>query len=461
MGTIEILSLVGIVLGIAILIFCAYRRINILLYSILASVVVLAFSGQWPWQGITGVFMSGFAEYVRQYMLLFITSTLFSFMLAESGATTVIATSIMKLVNKAKTPVGKAFAAVLALGVIQAILIIGGVNAIVYVFMLTGIARDLFKKMNIPWHLAYLSIWGGGSTVACFIPGIAQVNNIIPNQVWGTSLMSLPGITLITFAFAMVLTLIYSYFVIKKSINSGEGFFPTGTKLDERYPERQTTEEEGVKKPFIVRLGKLLLALLPLIVMFVVLNLGVSPSLSMLVGCLAVVIFHFKTYKPKQIFKDVEKAVPVGISVVANFCAIVGFGAVVSSTPFYTWLVSNIETVITGATAGPSTLWILVGSISVACGITATAAGGLQIVLGKLGGVFAASGWSLPVLHRLSVMTTGVFDSLPHSAAIMNGFQVFCVDHKMVYKYVFVETVLITGLATVLATFLCSLGLAF
>ncbi|MCR4711811.1 MAG: hypothetical protein K5707_05875 [Clostridia bacterium] len=83
-------------------------------------------------------------------MLLFITSTLFSFTLSESGATVVIATKIMKLVDRAKTDVTKAFAAVMALGIIQAILVIGGINAIVYVFMLTGIARDLFKKTEYP-----------------------------------------------------------------------------------------------------------------------------------------------------------------------------------------------------------------------------------------------------------------------------------------------------------------------
>ncbi|MCR4711812.1 MAG: hypothetical protein K5707_05880 [Clostridia bacterium] len=195
--------------------------------------------------------------------------------------------------------------------------------------------------------------------------------------------------------------------------------------------------------------------------MFVVMNLGLSLSLSMLVGALAVLIFQHKTYKPKQVLGSIERAVPVGISVVANFCAIVGFGAVVPATPFYTWLLGNLNSIIQSAPKGPSTLWILVAFISVACGITATAAGGLQIVLGQLGGTFMASGWNPAVLHRLSVMTTGVFDSLPHSAAIMNGFQVFCVDHKMVYKYVFVETVLITGLGTILATLLCSIGLAF
>ncbi|MCR4711810.1 MAG: hypothetical protein K5707_05870 [Clostridia bacterium] len=53
MGSTEILSLVGILIGITVLIILAYKRVNIIFYSILASVIVLLFSGQGGWTGIT------------------------------------------------------------------------------------------------------------------------------------------------------------------------------------------------------------------------------------------------------------------------------------------------------------------------------------------------------------------------------------------------------------------------
>ena len=107
-----------------------------------------------------------------------------------------------------------------------------------------------------------------------------------------------------------------------------------------------------------------------------------------------------------------------------------------------------------------ATLWILVGVTSIACGITASATGGLQAIVEPLAPALLGTGINPGILHRVTTMTTGIFDSLPHSSAIINGFKVFGVDHKMCYKYVFVETVLITAVMTAVAVVLFSLGMA-
>jgi H+/gluconate symporter-like permease len=106
-------------------------------------------------------------------------------------------------------------------------------------------------------------------------------------------------------------------------------------------------------------------------------------------------------------------------------------------------------------------LWILVGVVCVACGVTASATGGLQTVLQPLAPAFLATGINPGVLHRVTTMTTGIFDSLPHSSAIINGFQVFGVDHKLCYKYVFIETVVVPLFMTALGVILFTLGMQF
>ena len=90
-------------------------------------------------------------------------------------------------------------------------------------------------------------------------------------------------------------------------------------------------------------------------------------------------------------------------------------------------------------------------SVSLVSGITGSTTGGLQI--------FADHGAELPgggrlqpeVLHRLSTMAAGGFDSLPHCGAVVAMLTITGLTHKEAYRDVGIITVVIPVIAAVVA----------
>lgn len=459
----SIIGLVGIVAAIALLIFLAYKGVNVFIFTIISGLIVAVTNGINPIAALSGYYIAGFVGYFQGYFLLLLFSVFFAKMMADSGACTVITESILKVVNKFKSPLARAFATLVALGVVQAILQAGGISPLVSIFIVVGFAIDVCKRLNLPWRLAYLTCWGSSSPVACFMPGSAFTNNLIPAEFFGSKAIAMPVVTLITLAVGIALCILYTYYELRKELPKaaakGEGFLPTGARVLAMYKSGdQEQAQESDEKPF--RIIPLLLALVPCVVVFVAMNaFGLPPWLSMLCGCVFILLLNFKTYKPRQIPKSFETSIMPALSISASVGCLVGFGIIVQYSPAYTSLMTALAGIVPSGENMFGALWLLVAVVSVGCGVTASATGGLQVILEPLAPAFLATGINPGILHRVTTMTTGILDSLPHSSAIINGFQVFGVDHKMCYKYVFIETVVITLIMTAVGVCLFSLGL--
>ena len=472
------IGLAGLIIAIVLLIIMAYKGVNVFVFTIVAGLVV-CLTNMWspyaysealgvnlmnPIVSIGTLYMKGFCGYFEGYFLLMLFSVFFARMMADCGACEVITTCILKVVKRFKTPLSRSFALLVALGVVQALLQAGGINPLVSIFVVVGFAIDCCKKMDLPWRLAYLSCWGSSSPIACFIPGSPFSNNLIPAEFFGSTPGAMPVVTLISLVVGIALCILYTYLVLKKEVPaftaSGEGFYPSGERVIAIYGEQ---DKGGEEKPFSKLIWPLILAIIPSVTIFVALNVfGIPAWLCMLIGCFFVWITHCVSYKPKAIYKSFTSSVMPSLDLTAAVGALVGFGIIVQYSPSYN-VINALLIGAVNASAGTSmfaTLWILVGVTSVACGITASATGGLQAIVQPLAPALLNTGINPGILHRVTTMTTGIFDSLPHSSAIINGFKVFGVDHKMCYKYVFVETVLITLVMTAVAVVLFSVGMA-
>ena len=475
-----IIGLIGIIIAIVLLIVMAYKGVNVIAFTLIAGLIV-CLTNMWspyaisaesgvnlmnPLVGLGTLYMKGFVGYFEGYFLLMLFSVVFARMMADCGACEVITECILKVVNRCKTPLGRAFALLAALGVVQALLQAGGINPLVSIFVVLGFAIDCCKKMELPWRLAYLTCWGSSSPIACFMPGSPFSNNLIPAEFFGSKPIAMPVVTLISLAIGVALCLLYTYFVLKKELpkaaTAGEGFLPSGSKVISMYGD-SFLKEDTDEKPFKKLVGPLILAIIPMIAIFVCLNVIELPAwVCMLIGSFLVFILHVNKYKFKDVRKSFIASVTPALDITAAVGALVGFGIIVQYSPSYNVILTGIINAVSQGSSSNmfGTLWILVGVTSIACGVTASATGGLQAVLQPLAPSLLATGINPGILHRVTTMTTGIFDSLPHSSAIINGFKVFGVDHKMCYKYVFVETVLITFVMTAVAVVLFSIGMA-
>jgi H+/gluconate symporter-like permease len=133
-----------------------------------------------------------------------------------------------------------------------------------------------------------------------------------------------------------------------------------------------------------------------------------------------------------------------------NTAAVIGFGGVVTHTAAF----AQFTQAMLDAPLPP--LLSMFASISVVSGITGSASDGLQIFMSTLAQDYLAMGIDPAVLHRLVTMAAGGFDSLPHCGAVVAMLAITGLTHREAYRDIFVITVVIPVLAT-----LVTIGLTF
>jgi H+/gluconate symporter-like permease len=89
--------------------------------------------------------------------------------------------------------------------------------------------------------------------------------------------------------------------------------------------------------------------------------------------------------------------------------------------------------------------------MNVLAGITGSSSGGLSIALQTLGADYLRmaneAGISPDLLHRVAVMSAGVFDSLPHCGAIITLLSICKLTHKQWYLNIAAMTIVIPLIA--------------
>ena len=90
-------------------------------------------------------------------------------------------------------------------------------------------------------------------------------------------------------------------------------------------------------------------------------------------------------------------------------------------------------------------------AMNVLAGITGSSSGGLSIALQTLGADYLRmaneAGISPDLLHRVAVMSAGVFDSLPHCGAIITLLSICKLTHKQSYLNIAAMTIVIPLIA--------------
>lgn len=499
------IGLFGIILSLALLIFFAYRGVNVIILAPLMALLATAFAGGLPMLATyTQVFMPALGNYLITYFPLFLLGALFGKLMDDSGSARAIAYFIVEKLGDTK--------AILAIVLACGILTYGGVSLFVVAFAVFPIAAALFREAGVPKRLIPATIALGSFTFTMTaLPGTPQIQNAIPAPFFGTNAFAAPGLGIIAAIIMFGGGTAWLMYRAKKLTAAGETYLPAeapqgpgllarvtgrGTDRDERgstsggtsggtstgaAPEAAGTatataatgEPVATDQSTLPRPG-VLVAFLPIFVVIAlnyVLVTWVFPAMdtdylagdaygntdidtvggiwaivvALVVSTLVVVAFNLRR------FGDVKESVNTGTMgsflPIFNTASEVGYGAVIASLPAF----RTVRDSVLGISGNP--VISLAVAVNVLAGITGSASGGMSIALQTLGeqfrGLADAQGISLELMHRVTVLAAGGFDALPHNGAVVTVLAICGLTHRQSYKDIFVVAVAIPVVALV------------
>ena len=456
------MGLIGILLGLALLVWLAYRGWSILLLAPGAALIAAAFAGGPLLAYWTQTFMDSASRFIAQFFPLFLLGALFGKLMEDSGSVLAIAQFMTERLGPAR--------AILTVVLAGAFVTYGGVSLFVAFFVLVPMAQALFRSAGLPNRLIPATIALGTSTFTMSaLPGTPAIQNAIPMPFFGTTPLAAPGLGIIAAAIMLAFGLWWLGRASVAARLKGEGYGTAASVAideaveDETVRQRATTAREF--DPPEVRHGQpsceappIGLAALPLIVVVavnVLMTLVILPSLdvsflakeefgatslaavggvwSVVTALMAaiVTVIAINWLRLPILRETMDSGANASVLPVLSVASLVGFGAVVAAVPAFA-IVRNWVLSIEG---GP--LVSLAVATNLLAALTGSASGGLTIALEALGSTYmrlaAQHGIDPALLHRIAVLSAGTLDSLPQNGAVVTLLAVCGSTHRESY----------------------------
>ena len=170
------ISVAGLFLALFLLVYLAFKGHSVIIIAPIVAMVAVIFSAGFDshlMANYTEVYMTGFANYARNYFPLYLFGAVFAKLMEVSGYADAISHLIASRLGKER--------AILAVVLCCAVLTYGGVSLFVVTFVVLPIAISLFRAADIPKRLIPGSIALGAFTFTMTaLPGSPQVQNTIP-----------------------------------------------------------------------------------------------------------------------------------------------------------------------------------------------------------------------------------------------------------------------------------------
>ncbi|MET4634878.1 GntP family permease [Kaistia defluvii] len=438
------MGLLGILLGLGLLIWLAFRGWSILLLAPIAALIAALFSGEPLLAHWTQTFMASAAQFLAQFFPIFLLGALFGKLMEDSGSVTAIANTMVERLGERR--------AILAVVLAGALVTYGGVSLFVAFFVLAPMAIALFRRAAIPRRLMPAAIALGTSTFTMSaLPGTPAIQNAIPMPFFGTTPFAAPGLGIIASAIMLAFGLWWLSRAEARARRAGEGFgdMPEPVMDEALIRERATVAHEfdpaeihhGVPSPSAPPIWIAALPLVVVIVVNLVMSFVVLPRLdtaylaepvwgstsitavggvwSVIVALTAAILtlLAVSGRRLPTLRATIDAGANASVLPAFSVASLVGFGAVVAAVPAFE-LVRDWVLSIDG---GP--LVSLAIATNILSALTGSASGGLTIALDALGGTYmklaAEQGIDPALLHRVAVIGAGTLDSLPHNGAVV------------------------------------------
>jgi H+/gluconate symporter-like permease len=481
------LSIAGILLSLAALMFFAYRGVSVLLLAPLAALLAAVLSDAPLLASYTQVFMKALGGFVVLYFPLFLLGAVFGKLMEASGAARALAAAIVARLG--------ARHAVVAIVAACALLTYGGVSLFVVAFAVYPIAAELFRAAGVPKRLIPAAIALGAFTFTMTaLPGTPAIQNAIPMPYFGTTPFAAPGLGLIGGALMAALGLAWLAHRAQRAAARGEGY---GEDAGPPAPIDRDTREHAQGEGYdLAELGApsvqtplphFAAALAP-IVLVVALNYALAEivlprldtaylarelygatRLDAVRGVWAIIValaasilllIALAWRQLPQLRLTLDAGATAAVAPIFNTASQVGYGAVIASLAGF----ALIRDTVLGIAPGNPLVSLSI-AVNVLAGITGSASGGMSIALQTLGATYLemarAANIAPELLHRVTAIATGGLDALPHNGAVITLLAICRLTHRQSYLDIFVVAVLAPLAALVAVVVLGTLFGAF
>lgn len=431
--------MIGIFLGLALLIFLAYKGYNIIWVAPLCALVVAVTGGLNLFEAYTVTYMEGLVGFAKSWFPVFLFGAVYGKLMEVTGQANAVAEKLAKLIGSKR--------AILAVIITCAVLTYGGVSLFVAVFAVYPMAVAMFKEANVPKRLL-----PGAIACGCFtftmtaLPGSPQLNNLIAAQYLGTDPMAAPILGIVSSVIMFGGGYAWLVYREKKFTAAGEGFGE-----DEAFDQVERPKANWI------------LGIISLVIVVVTLNvLKWEALLALGAGIIFIVISN-----PMQIGKQMKYFIESlneggqgAVLAIMNTAAAVGFGSIVKAVPGFAKLTDIMLGI--GGGSGFGALGAEAVAITTLAGATGSSSGGMTIALEALGEYYlqvaASTGISPEVFHRVATVASGGLDSLPHCGAVITLLAVCKLNYKKSYADVGMITCVIPIIAVVAIVILGAFG---
>lgn len=432
------LSWIGLVGGLALLIWLTVRGINILIAGPVAALLVAVTAGLPllpPFAGedaadFATAYMDGFTSFFGDWFFMFLLGAIFGEVMAASGAAASVAHWIT-------AKIGSRYA-VAATVLAAAVLTYGGVSVFIVAFSVYSLAVGLFREADLPRRFIPGALAFGSVTFTMTSAGSPEIQNLIPMQYLGTTAYAGWQVSLVVAVLMATLGYLWLTRMVRSAVAAGERF--------EARPEDDAPAD-------FARLPVPLLAITPLGavlgVFLVTQELGKLALIAALgSGLVAAVAIGWQ--KLRAMPGAFSRGATGAVVAITNTCAVVGFGSVARLTPAFQEALSVMQSLPGSPLIGAAL------AVTIIAGLTGSASGGQTIALPLIAPHYLAEGANPAELHRTIAIASGALDSLPHNGYVVTTIRAVCGEtHARAYAAVGATTVVVPliGLAVALALF--------
>ncbi len=441
----SIISLCGIIIGLCVLIFLAYKGHSIIWVAPLCAMIVAVMGGISILNAYLGDYIKGMADYIVSWFPAFFLGAVYGKIMDMTG-------SARSLASKLVSVIGSKFA-VAAVVLPCLLMTYGGISLFVVVFVIYPMGYAIYREANLPRTLLPGAIaFGAFGITMTAIPGTPQIQNIIPTTYYGTTATAAPLMGIVAAILIAIPGYLYLEWRCYNARKKGLGFVE-----DDQYKENAISVSEQPSWHWLS-------GLLPLII--VVLMLNVLPGIlakagiaewttsqsivvALMGGILVTCLMNIKQFK--VLLPAINEGANGSLVAIMNTACAVGFGSVVKIVPGFALLKKAMLNM------PGSILFSEAVAVNVLAGATGSASGGMSIALEVLAPQYlekaVSIGMNPELLHRIASLASGGLDTLPHNGAVLTLLAVSHCKHKESYLDICVTSCIIPVIV--------SLGLSF
>jgi H+/gluconate symporter-like permease len=463
---VELYQFAVLLAGLALLMALVVRGRSIFVVGPLCAALTTLLSGRDPVAALAGPYMTGFADYVRNFYLVFVLGAAFGRLYEESGAAAAVADRIGGRLGRGR--------ACLAVVLACAVLTYGGVSLFVVGFSVHPLAVSLFRAADLPRRFIPAAIAFGSITFTMTSAGSPEIQNLIPIKYLVDATTGAPltdamagwPVSLIVAAGMFLVGQAYLDGALRRAVARGERWEPRAGDVAAAEPTAAGPAGPAGRPPSFAA------ALAPLVVTVLALNglpwlcraiaplagggpltrileaVPADPALAVFLG----VATGLVTLGPgiRDGWRCLAAGFGNGLVAIASIASVVGFGAAVQGLPAFQAIVAAVTRLPGDPLAGAAI------AVAVIAALAGSASGGQGIAFPIIKPIYVdALGVAPRALHRVVTIASGTLDSLPSNGFVVMLVHSICGEtHARAYGPIFVTTVLLPLGGTIAAILL-------